>query len=373
MKTCQYDSSRSYINRDGSALITVMILSAVLMIAGLSITFLTSNASFTSRKLHTGARALAIAEAGISDQLMHMSINDGAYYNYWASSGVANVGNIDGGTYVVTVTSTSTTPNLVVTSIGTVAGESRTTVVELMKKPDFYGALIAGGNITFKGAAPTIYGDIYANGCIYKDSGASEPTVIGDASCAGATIDIDATGTETTGVYPPASVSDIMSTMTNEKPYAIQYHNWFAAYSNASDYRVVGDKTWNGEDLEPTNGIIFVSGNATISGHSSLKGILVATKSITIGNNFYDKYNPPAYDPTWTVSLIAGENITCNNRNAFPGMMFAGLQINIQNSTSVTGKLVALGSIYVENSATVNPATNTASGYPAVVIGGWVQ
>ena len=124
MKICSNIYARARGGRGGSAFIVVMVLTGVLMIAGVSITYLTSNAGFVSRKVNTGARALAIAEAGIADQLMRMSTNGGSGYTYWAS-GVTNSGSLDNGTYSVIATKPSGSVNYLVTSSGSVGTSTK--------------------------------------------------------------------------------------------------------------------------------------------------------------------------------------------------------------------------------------------------------
>jgi len=341
-----------------------MILSAVLMIAGISMTFMTSNASFTSRKMLLGARALAIAEAGIANQVMRMSTNSGSAYLYWAS-GVSNVGTFGEGTYVVTVSTPPGEINHIVTSVGTIAGESRTTVLELVRTPSVDGAIIAGGNITLDTGAMTVNGDVMANGNVYNSQG--NPTVNGDISCHGSTCQLNASGTETTG----APVIDPLQAVASELPYPIVPP--FTAYSNAAvagGLFYSGNKSWSGVAINPANGIVFVAGDASIANRSSLRGILVASGSITIDNRFDGQ---TAFNTNWTVSLIAGYNIDLDNRNNFGGMIFAGNDLTLSNSRDVRGKLVALNNVSVRNRGTITPPPTTSSGNPQVVIGGWLR
>ncbi|OGV70229.1 MAG: hypothetical protein A2283_05140 [Lentisphaerae bacterium RIFOXYA12_FULL_48_11] len=358
---------RKILRKDGSAFVTVMILSAVLMIAGLSLTQLTSNASFTARKIHTGARALALAEAGIADQLTKMSTNSGSGYTYWAA-GVSNVGTMDGGTYSVVVSTPAGQINHLVTSVGTVSGESRITVLELIREGTLDGALIAKGNITLDTSAMTINGDVYAGGNVYNSQG--HPDVNGDINAAGGTIQVDGDGTENPNA-PPIDDDDVLGCVDEELPYPIVPP--FAAYSNAA---VAGglfysaSKTWNGEAINPPNGIVFVNGNASVTRRSSLCGIIVATGSISIDNQFQ---GITEFNTNWTVSLIAGYNVDCDNRNNFGGMIFAGNDIIMSNNRDIRGKLVALNNIYIRNRGVVTPPPSANSGNPQVVIGGWLR
>jgi len=364
MSKCNRESFIPLMNRDGSAFVTVMLLTAVMMIAGLSLSSLTSNSSFTSRKIYSGARALAIAEAGIANQLMRMSTNEGSGYLYWAS-GVSNVGTVDEGTYSVTVSTPPGEINHLVTSVGTVAGESRSTVLELIRIPSIDGAIIAGGNVTLDTSAMTVNGNVRANGNVYNSQG--NPTINGDVSCHGDIIQLNASGTETTG----ASIIDPLQAVGAELPYPIVPP--FTAYSNAAvagGLFYPGNKTWNGVAINPANGIVFVSGNASIANRSSLRGILVATGNITIDNRFDGQ---TAFNTNWTVSLIAGYNVDLDNRNNYYGMIFAGNDITLSNNRDVRGKLVALNNISVRNRGTITPPPTASAGNPQVIIGGWLK
>ena len=354
-------------NRRGSAFVVVMVLTAVLMIAGVSITYLTSNAAFTSRKINTGARALAVAEAGIADHITKMATNGGSGYTYWAS-GVINNGSLDGGTYVVQASKPPTSPNYVLTSVGTINGESRTTIIELLREGTLSGAVIAKGNITLDSSAMTINGDVYAGGNVYNSQG--NPNINGNVSAAGGTIQVNGTGTEDPNA-PPIDNEDVLACVAGEIPYPVVPP--FTAYSNAAASGGLiysGNKTWSGEAINPTNGIVFVSGNATVSGRSSLRGIIVATGNITIDNQFT---GITVFNTNWTVSLIAGYNVDCDNRNNFAGMIFAGNDITMSNNRDIRGKLVALNNIFIKNRGVVTPPPAASTGYPEVKIGGWLR
>jgi hypothetical protein len=317
--------------------------------------------------MHTGARALAIAEAGIADQLMKMSTNGGSAYEYWAS-GVSNVGSFDGGTYTVVVSTPAGQINHIVTSVGSVQGESRTTVMELLREGTLEGAVIAKGHVYLDTSAMTINGDVYAGGNVYNSQG--NPNVNGDINAAGGTIQVDGTGTENPNAAP-IDEQDVYDCVSSELPYPIEAG--FVAYSNAAaagGLYYTASKTWSGETISPGNGIVYVHGDATISGSSTLNGILVAAGSITIDNRFLGQ---TGYNTNWTVSLIAGYNVDCDNRNNFGGMIFAGNDITMSNNRDIGGKMVAMNNVYIKNRGVITPILNTNSPCPQVVIGGWLR
>ena len=363
MKICNNSFVRCAGSKDGVAFIVVMILTAILMIAGVSITFLTSNASFTARKMHTGARALAIAEAGVADQIVKMTTNSGSGYNYWAG-GRTNAGTLDGGSYSV-IAAKPAGVNVLITSVGTVGGESRTTILELLGEMSINGAIIAGGNVMLDSSALTVNGSVHANGNVENSQG--NPTINGDVSAHGTVSGLTPSGT----VTPGAPIFDPLSSVSGELPYPIvpPFTDYSNAASNGGLY-YAGDKTWNGQAINPANGIVYVSGNATIAGRSSLRGIIVCGGNLTIDNQFTGQ---TAFNTNWTVSLIGGFNVTCDNRNNFSGMIFAGNDISMSNNRDIRGKLVALNNISVKNRGVITPQTNGAAGNPQVNIGGWLR
>lgn len=364
MKIMINNSDRRRCGNAGSAFIIVMILSGILMLAGLSMTYLTSNASFGVRKINTGARALATAEAGVADQVVKMTTNSGSGYNYWAS-GVTNSGSFDGGTYSVTCSKPAGSPNVIITSEGIIGTERRITVLELLNAGTISGAIIAGGNVMLDSSAMTVNGNVHANGSVENSQG--NPNINGNISAHGTVTGLTPSGTITEG----ASTFDPLSAVANELPYGIVPP--FTAYSNAAaagGLYYVGDKTWNGVAINPANGIVYVSGNATIAGRSSLRGILVCGGNLTIDNQFT---GITAFNTNWTVSLIAGFNVTCDNRNNFAGMIFAGNDLQISNNRDVRGKLVALNNIAVKNRGVITPPPTGAAGNPTVNIGGWLR
>jgi len=133
-------------------------------------------------------------------------------------------------------------------------------------------------------------------------------------------------------------------------------------------------QVWCKEDLNPGNGVIYVNGDVVIANRSSLHGTLVASGSIIINNRF----TQTAYNPEWP-ALVAGVNVSLNNRNNYTGAIFAGNDIISLNKKIINGQLIALNNIYIANGAEI-PAPTSAPSWdpsgvsdPEIIVGGWLQ
>jgi|GEM_PF-1758076 len=350
--------------RSGTAFIVVMMLTGILMIAGVSLTYLTSNAGFASRKINAGARALAVAEAGIAAMLSRLETN----YVYWSNERTLTE-NFEEGYYTVKTHRPLASSYLLVTSTGIVQGEKRTTVVELPMVFRFDGCILAGGDITLKNPAE-VHGDIHANGSIY---GSPAGTVQGDISTCG-TSAITPSGIDPqTGMpygltedAPPVSMADAVSAYTNPIPM-LPLSGWLNLATNGGIY-YSNSVELGGVDLRPSNGVVYVNGDATINNQSSLVGTLVASGSIHINNRF----DQTAFAPGWPC-FIAGIDIREDNRNTYQGVLFAGNNYVSLNNRTTIGQIIAMNSVTIENRGVVYMPTNNLAVPQEVRIGGWLQ
>ncbi len=352
-------------SRSGTAFIVVMMLTGILMIAGVSLTYLTSNAGFTSRKINAGARALAVAEAGITAMLSRLETN----YVYWSNERTLTE-NFEEGYYTVKTHRPSHSSTLLVESTGVVQGEKRTTVVELPMVFYFEGAILAGGDITLNTAAPEVYGDIHANGNIY---GHHNVKVEGDISTCG-TSQISPSGIDpetgmpytTTEGAPPVSVADALGAYTNPIPM-LPLSGWLNLATNGGIY-YPNSVELGGVDLRPSNGVVYVNGDATINNRSSLVGTLVASGSIHINNRF----DQTPFAPGWPC-FIAGIDIREDNRNTYQGVLFAGNNYISLNNRTTIGQIIAMNSVTIENRGIVHMPTNDMAIPQEVRISGWLR
>lgn len=352
-----------FLSKDGTALVTVMLLSTILLITAVSLTFLTGDATFKARKTHDLSYALAIAEAGVADVIQRMSTN----YYYWIEKTVSN--SFYGGSYVAKTSFDTNTGHVIIRSRGSINNVERITVLELLGTLwDLYnsvlgtdGAIIAGGSITLSTSACTINGSIMANGNIIKGTG--NPTVNGDIIAVGS-VSPGFAGSNT--VYSGAA------------PVIVPTYNlqeWYVLATNGGLY-FKGNQKFAGVSLNPGNGVVYVDGNVEVVNRSSLKGTLVVTGTITVNNRF--DHSP--FNTNWP-ALLAGIDIYLNNRNNYYGIIWAGNNIYSKNRRYVYGALIAKNNVYVENDMTLDPIpfypawspTDSNKSPPEVVLGGWLQ
>ena len=356
--------SRSRAGRRGSALVTVMCVSAVLLLASMVMAYMTRQALARAQRINTGARALAVAEAGIADMVSLLSTN----YNMWRDA--TNTANFGGGSFTV-VTRTQTNGNVLITSAGTLGGVTRTTIMELLGTLQdindslfsLDGVILSGGDVRFSSAAFTINGNVHANGSVLSANGAQNGDFTNNAviSAVGSVGTLDAT-------LQPNSPERVLPTFDFDS-YRQMATNGGLYYSNSM--------TFNGWHAFPSNGVVYVNGDVTIANHSSLVGTLVANGNITVINHFSHTNFPG--QTNWPALLSAG-NFTLQNREDYYGIIYAGLNVSIQNNTTCHGGIISGGYTEIRNHATMhqpgayppwdplNPSVP-----PEVIVGGWLR
>ena len=350
-------------SRKGSAFIVVMGIIGVLMIAGISMTLMTGHAAFTSRKLYAGEQALAIAESGVADTISKMTTN----YVYWMQS--SNSASYAGGDFYVSTSFDTNTAHVVINSVGVFAGERREVAMELLGTLwDLYdrsigiaGAIICGGNATLETSAMTVNGGIHANGDIINTTG--NPEINGDLSAVGSSDIVAESGFTTTTNAEPIVVPSYLPL----DPWKDLAQAGGLYYSNSQAF---------GGAIMPSNGVVYVEGDAEIRNLSSMKGTLVASGSITINNRF----NQTPFNTNWPC-LLAGINVNLHNRNSYIGVIFAGNNVTMRNNRYINGSIIALNDVLVENGATIDPLDwppawspdDTNETPPSVLIGGWLK
>lgn len=355
---------RKHPESSGSAFLVVMGIVGILMIAGISMTMLTGNAAFTSRKLLAGEQALACAEAGIADTIVKMTTN----YAMWMSS--SNSGSYAGGTFTAVTTYDTSTAFVVINSVGTFDGETRSTAIELLGSIwDLYdrtiavaGAIVCGGNATLETSAMEVYGGVHANGNIENSSG--NPNIYGDLSAVG-----------DCNVTPEAGYTMSTNALPMVIPSYLPLDAWKAlAQSNGIYY--AADTTLPGTMLTPSNGVMYCDGSITIGNRSGLCGTLVASGNITINNRF----DQTPFNTNWP-ALIAGIDVNLHNRNVYNGVIFAGNNVSMKNNRTINGSVIALNDVMIANGATIDPPPyppawspdDTNNVPPEVIVGGWIK
>ena len=348
--------------REGSVLITVIMVASMMLMAGMALAFLTSQSVISARRIHDGGCALSIAEAGVSDCLMRMSTN----YLYWQNKSFSN--SYADGTYLVSTVVDSNTFSTIITSTGSLNKDRRTTILEILGTIyDRYnavlgvdGCIVAGGNVTLETSALTINGDIHCNGSILNSTG--NPGVNGNVSACG-TIAINAAGTE----MPNAAPITV--------PTYLPFDEWEAlAKTNGLYYS--SSLAAGGYDFRPSNGVVYVNGDVEIGNRSSLVGTLVASGTITINNRF----DQTPFNTNWP-SMLAGIDLNENNLNSYYGVMFAGNNVTLENRRYCYGAIIALNNVTIKNASTLDPLgrfpqwspSSTSAVTPQIVYGGWLQ
>lgn len=350
-------------NRNGSAFLIVMGIVALLMIAGISMTMMTGNAAFTSRRLLAGEQALACAEAGIADTIVKMTTN----YFLWMNN--SNSGSYAGGTFSAVTTLDTSTAFVVISSVGQYDGETRVTAIEILGTIwDLYdrtiaiaGAIVCGGNATLETSAMEVYGGVHANGSIENSSG--NPNIYGDISAVG-----------DCNITPESGYTMETNAMPLVVPTLLPLDAWKTLAQDDGIY-FTNDQAFGGV-LMPSNGVVYVDGSIEIANQSSMVGTLVASENITINNRF----EQTPFNTNWP-ALIAGIDVNLHNRNEYTGVIFAGNNVSMKNRRTITGSVIALNDVFIANGAFIDPPLyppawspdDTNNIPPQVLVGGWLK
>lgn len=356
--------------KEGSAILIVMCIASILLISGIALSFMAANASHMSRKINNQARALAVAEAGIADMINKMTTN----YSGWRDL-MTNTDSYGEGSYTASTLTDTNTGHVIVTSVGTLGNDVRTTVIELLGTIwdlynatfDIADAIISGGDIILKSSAITINGGIHSNGSIIKEAG--NPTINGDVSAVGGS-EVTASGTNnTTTNASPLIVPDYRDFDDGDP-------NWLGLAQSNGLYYATG-QAFGSVDLVPSNGVIYVNGDVTFGNNSSYVGTLVSAGSITVNN----RLSHTAYNTNWP-AMLALVDISLNNLNTYWGVIWAANNINMDNRRTVNGTIIAYsGTVTIDNRMTLEPLpwypawdpADTNKDPPEVVIGGWLR
>ena len=364
MNATNCDTRVAPTRRQGSAMVVVVCLAGLTLLVTFSMTMMAGSMARKSKMIHKGVQALSIAEAGVADVIQKMSTN----YYPWSDAAITS--DFAGGTYVVSTRTDFATAHVTIWSEGTIDGTRRETVVELLG--DLYAlydqslspgaGLLSHGNITVETAAVKINGKIHTNGDLLHTRGNTK--INGDISASGIVqLDVTSGHTTTDGVKPMV-VPDF-------QPFDVWRD---MAIANGIYYKK-NTKLAN-VHLNPPNGIVYVEGDVEVVNQSWLVGTLVAAGSITINNRFYQT----PFNTDWP-ALLAGMNVSLNNRNSYEGVIFAGNNIVSRNNRYIHGALLALNMIYVEDGCTIDPIEqppawspiDTNNLPPIVTVGGWLR
>ncbi len=344
----------------GSALITVLGVSLILMLAGATMVALSRQSIYRIQRRANYAQAQAVAEAGVADMLAKLGTN----YSYWQTKTYTAPFLTNGNYYVVTKV---TNGHVLITSDGIYKGESNRTILELLgsfqtQQNGIYNlnsAVFSGGSITFSTGAYTMNGDVHANGNIILGGNG---TVSGLTTATGAIVGPTSNVVRAYQVFVPLPHFDF----DNYRQLAIDGGTYLE-----------GAQTLSGRPIaSPTNGILYVNGNLTIKNNSNFAGTIVVNGNVTIVNQFTQQSFAGKSDMP---SILSTGSITISNHTTLNGVLYATVDVNVQNNLNINGGIISGGNTYIQNSADTH-ATN----YPAwdpmnpavpsdVVVGGWLQ
>lgn len=363
MKKRMRAGSGPFGNRDGSAIMIVICVSGILLITAVAISFMAGNAAFTSRKLHSGEQALAIAEAGAADMLSKLRQDFGA----WANTSITT--NFAQGAYVVTSQMSTNTGNVLITSTGTVGSDERTTALEVLG--DLWllydsvvgagDAILAENDCTLDTAALAVHGRVHANSDVLHTHG--NTVIDGDVSSCGV-VEVE--------VSPghnklPGSGRVVV-------PDYQPFDAW-KAWAQSGGIYYPASVTLPAATLTPGNGVVYVDGDVEVRNQSGLVGTLVAAGTITIENRF----DQTPFNTNWP-ALLAGIDVNLHNRNVYNGVIFAGNNVSSRNFRTINGCIIALNNVEADNRMVINPLTYSpawdptdTNPAPELIVGGWLR
>ena len=346
---------------EGSILLIVTGIAALLLVSGLAFTSMAGNATYRVMRIRDHAQAQAIAEGGIADMIARMRTN----YNMWV--GATNAVTLAEGAFVVE-TELLTNGNVLITSVGTVGGVDVTTVVETLDANTdprdtswtFGEGLLADGIVVMETGAPEIDGDAHSNSLFDMDNGditgnltSADQVIVNHGTVSGATLDSD---DGITSVEIPGF--DFAAYRTEAQSGGLYY---------SSSQNFTGTVT-------PANGILFVDGDVTFSNRSVMNGVIVASGNIYIHNQLTQ--NQVAGWP----AVLAQGLLELHNRNVYNGTVYGGTGITFRNNRTVNGSVISRGPVSIRNNLQVNSNASPppwspydTGGVPDVVVGGWLE
>ncbi len=287
-------------NKKGAIFLTVMAISALLIMIAVSASNMLLQDVHMIRRLKHLTQAQLVAEAGVSQALATL-----AQQGFSAKDNAANFPSTSFGPGSFDVTVIQSGGRVLLSSEGIVEGVSKTVSVEIK---DAYPTALnyimsAGGDITLAALLSDVEidGDMHANNRadIYNVIGDSELVVTGTATASN-----DKVYAYTWKLFFSTSIS-IDGTVYTPSDWGLNTHEidggavpvtfpsfnlaYYKALAQASgDYYAedtVFGSHYSTTDLEPANGIIYVDGDAEFRGTCNLHGGVVAD-SIKITNKW---------------------------------------------------------------------------------------
>ncbi len=345
----------------GAVLVVVMGMSAILILAGVSLTMMTANKAHQARKLRDGAQALSIAEAGIADNIDKMKTN----YLAWLDA--TNSGVFMEGSFTA-ISSFQPNKTIRIASYGTANSEERSTVIEIIADPDILKQLTIDGIGIFGLSTMLLDGNdiVLASVHANDDVTFSKGSVSGQVTSAGT---VDASGGGTT-VPTNGAFSSGVAEKTLDDPF--DFNDWYVAATNNGIYHA-GPVALSGV-LRPTNGVIYVNGDVTFNNGTDIIGCVVAKGNIEVHNSLTQTNFGPGLP-----AFLADGDILFRNRNSYFGTIYCTGDFSSDNQRVIIGVVIAEGAIEISNHFHLEaPEADVAWGPdgnadPDVEIGAWLK
>ncbi|MFC1462899.1 hypothetical protein ACFLQU_04755 [Verrucomicrobiota bacterium] len=386
MRSIQQDR---HADRRGSALLIVMCFAILLMVTSMTLHRMSTQLAFTVGNFRKGAEALAVAESGVSDMLERLSINFSAN----ANRSITNV--LASGTYIVS-TKTNGATGCIITSVGTVDGKERETVLESLGtwrsgwNTNLFGnwGIAADGIVDVNGQ-----GVLHASGYSGTKIELAPGTVIeGTASSAGQIVNQGTINGETNEFIEPVELPTfnyayflaLAGGMYLEDGAVVDFKK------NSHEYLLNGVGTGimsgsgDGDVVSPNgSGVICVNGNALIQNDADIRGAIIATGEINMqgGHVTHTGFTGPDGNPLPSLMALGGDVCVASGQTLH-GFVYATGNVQLNGGDTVYGGVVALGMFDGRNDWQIFPGPGGTPGgiNPAdggevtrVRIGAWLK
>ena len=288
------------LNRDGSALLTVLLVVLISSVLVASFFAMSTQRSFMARRLTNRTRAISIAEAGIHVAYSVLVTNFDAVVNDDDAFPVTSYG---GGQFDITITPLSNDV-VIIKSVGVYAGVSEEVILDVKKYSGNGGgnfivglqafdyAMLCGGTFYFRGCGDIsstagmppqtlihANSDMDIRGEAAANVGVSSSTEVAignnitiDGDVTAPNLDYTISKVTITGVASEQSVPFVPIPDIDLTPF----YNW------ARDHGEIYNNFSSSSSYTPNGGILWVNGNVMISSHAVINGSIIATGDVKI-------------------------------------------------------------------------------------------
>jgi hypothetical protein len=362
MKTgIRIHQDRKRASSNGSALVTVMILSAILVMASVGLHKMSGQLIFNVSNFSRSAQALSIAEAGVADVLEKQSRNFDAYKNWVVSE------DFGGGSYAV-VSVTNGRTGSIITSTGTFGGRTKVTVVEVLGTwQDSWNTNVFGSfgifcdGLSDNNGNGTLHASIFSGTSVDVAPGV---TIDGSVSTEGTINNQGTVG----GESEENAESIPCPTFSFEYFKALADGDYLDAASgpggkitfkgnNSGTYFFVGSGLPSSDTFDPNDGdvshpdpdhdIICVLGDVVIQNGAYIRGSIIATGDINMQGGHVDHAATPGPNgetPMPSLMSINGDVTICSGQT-LNGFVYAGGDVVLNGGDVVYGGVIAGGTV----------------------------